>query len=299
MDERALGTVLLRQYVTSETRHRVIPADEPPFAVLDEEDAADGVDGGVGELLLLFQIGVALIELLHHGLDGGSKTFQFGREARRQKRKVGLLAGAHRHRVFLDLGERPHHGAPENEIGEKDQQNIHAHDRGDDPNERVAEVVLQALWRHQQADGSDLIAAEHDRPLFDQHACRRGLPIPGDESPVRVTHTAEGFIGGKDADPVNRFRPGHGVDHLVDLRPIDVPDRERQRHGELIRLDGHQVPERLPLPFRVGPVTDDRVRPEQGRRHRDQRGGNHHSERTVCAWASTCRSADRTRAACH
>src|SRR5206468_2240898 len=58
MNEWAAGALTQKLLSSSEALHGVIPSNEPPFAVLDEEDTADGVDGRFTELLGFLQLGI-------------------------------------------------------------------------------------------------------------------------------------------------------------------------------------------------------------------------------------------------
>ena len=55
MNERPAAAASRSPCASAAARPAVVPAHEPPFAILHEEEAGHGVDGGVGEVLLLLQ----------------------------------------------------------------------------------------------------------------------------------------------------------------------------------------------------------------------------------------------------
>src|SRR5205085_11467019 len=75
--------------------HRVVPSDESPLAVLNEEDAGDGVDGGIGEFFLLLQ-------RIDHRLQTIAQALQFRGKAAGGGDRRGL-AIPDRNGIPLDL----------------------------------------------------------------------------------------------------------------------------------------------------------------------------------------------------
>ena len=219
----------------------LVAAGETPLGILPVHVLGHGIeDGGEGGLLFLERL-QARMEQMDHLPDRHAQALQLPVESPGEDARGGRPARAHGRGIALDVPQGPQDDPPQDVVEADDQQQVEQQGLQGRVDRPLAQLPLHEPGGDDELHVPDGLAHGGDRAFLDQHAVREdvdrgghGVPLPVPDPRVDHHVVRVDRIDLRDDHAVEVPVLHLAVEDLPHLVVVEVPERQREAHAQLV-----------------------------------------------------------------
>ncbi len=171
----------------AESVHEAVVHEQDATVTIEQADRQrQQADHAPEALVRALELGIACLELRHHGVDRLRQAVQFAEEAQIAQRGGGTAVPRHFVGMALDQTQGLQHHALQRDIERQRQHHVEQHGEQHHGGQCAAQILVDEARTAHDAHLADAFVAEGHRPLADEQACAVDVAIDRLQFPVIV-----------------------------------------------------------------------------------------------------------------